>query len=316
LLSSCSRFADVPADQTREGERTVQIAVPARCVSSACTLARTLLQRPYQNGATGAPALPPTAAGQLQLLLPSEYLATPAAAIASKLAHTCSNHFKMGLTVCSFHPQSSRVVTGNKSGELALWELTNGFRFVKQFAAHTHANKIYAMRWSHNELYCLTGDHKGYIKCALHACCSTACAMRLRCRSQALSATSHVFELELELHGIAGHVRDGARASRRYWKQTFEPYRLGLEGRLIHPDSAIYDVAWAPADTKFATASEDHSVRVWDVYSCAQHLQLDAHAGDCTSVDWHPTLSLLASGSRDTLVRSRLAPSWREGLSY
>ena len=90
----------------------------------------------------------------------------------------------------------------------------------------------------------------------------------------------------------------------RYWKQTFEPYRLGLEGRLIHPDSAILGLAWSPTDTKFASASEDHSVRVWDVFTCSQHLQLDGHAGDCTSVDWHPSLSLLASGSRDTLVRT------------
>ena len=176
--NSCSKmnefagYADVPIDQNREGERTVQIAVQSRCVSSACTFARTVLQRPYhQKSCSAAGALPPTAAGQLQLLLPSEYLSSPAAAIASKLAHTCSNYTKMGLTVCAFHPQSSRVATGNKLGELSVWELTNGFRFVKQFAAHQHMNRIHAMEWSHNELYCLTGDHKGYVKCAS---CSTA----------------------------------------------------------------------------------------------------------------------------------------------
>jgi hypothetical protein len=162
------RAAEAQAEQKREGERTTQIAVTARCISSTCSFARTLLQRPFQRSMCTAPAVATTAAGQLQLLLPSEYLHLPASAIASKLAHTCSNHFKSSLTTCSFHPQSSRVVTGNRTGELALWELTNGFRFVKQFCAH-QAAKVYAMEWAHNEQYCITGDSNGYVKCASHA---------------------------------------------------------------------------------------------------------------------------------------------------
>jgi WD40 repeat protein len=90
----------------------------------------------------------------------------------------------------------------------------------------------------------------------------------------------------------------------RYWKPTFEPYRLGLEGRQIHAEGGVTGIAWAPTDLKFASSSEDSSVRVWDMYDCKLHLQLPGHASDCTSVDWHGSLSLLASGSRDTLVRA------------
>jgi polyadenylation factor subunit 2 len=68
-------------------------------------------------------------------------------------------------------------------------------------------------------------------------------------------------------------------------------------------------VAWSPSDTKFATASVDHSVRVWDVYMCVQHAQLAGHSSDCTSVDWHPTLSLLASGGRDSEVGRLIIPT-------
>ena len=157
--------AEAPTDQNREGERTVQIAVPQRCVSVTCPNARTLLHRPYRLSDVSAPVVPPTASGQLAMLLPSQYLHLPASAAATKLAHTCSNHFKSGINVCTFHPQSSRVVTANRAGELAVWELTNGFHFVKQFAAH-QAARVHAMRWSHNEQYCITGDSEGVVKCA------------------------------------------------------------------------------------------------------------------------------------------------------
>jgi hypothetical protein len=138
--------------------------VPARCISIACANARTMLWRASQQHAWSAPAIPPTAAGQLALQLPSQYQHLPASAVASKLVHTCSNHFKASINACTFHPQSSRVVTGNRIGELAIWDLHNGFNFVKQFSAHQGA-KINAMRWSHHEQYCLTGDSEGIIKC-------------------------------------------------------------------------------------------------------------------------------------------------------
>lgn len=75
-----------------------------------------------------------------------------------------------------------------------------------------------------------------------------------------------------------------------------------MEGRHIHQDGGILDLAFAPTDTKFVSASEDSTVCVWDMHTCQLHRKIAAHAGDCTSVNWHPNTALLASGSRDTLV--------------
>lgn len=160
-------IAELPAtDQSREGERTNQVSVPARCLSVTCPAARTLIAKPYQQTPLHTPPLPPTAAGQLSMLLPSEYLHQPASAVAAKLAHTCSNHYKSSLTTCSFHPQTSRIVTGNKNGDMALWDLTNGFKYIKQWTAH-HMARLSALEWSHNEQYCITGDANGTVKYAL-----------------------------------------------------------------------------------------------------------------------------------------------------
>lgn len=158
--------AELPAtDQSREGERTNQVSVPARCLSVTCPAARTLISKPYQQTPLHTPPLPPTAAGQLSMLLPSEYLHQPASAVAAKLAHTCSNHYKSSLTTCAFHPQTSRIVTGNKNGDMALWDLTNGFKYIKQWTAH-HMARLSALEWSHNEQYCITGDANGTVKYA------------------------------------------------------------------------------------------------------------------------------------------------------
>lgn len=154
------------ADQNREGKRTHQIAVPARCLSVTCPAARTLVNKPFQQTSLHHATLPPTAASQLSMQLPSEYLHMPASGIAAKLAHTCSNHFKASLTTCSFHAQTSRIVTGNKNGEMAIWDLNNGFKFVKQWSAH-HMARLTVMKWSNNEQYCLTGDVNGVVKYVL-----------------------------------------------------------------------------------------------------------------------------------------------------
>ena len=159
----------MPADQNRQGERTTQLGVHARCISVTCTFARSLLQRPFRYQGSPTPSASPAAAAQLQLLLPSDYASLPAASVANKLAHTCTNHFKSQLLVCAFHPHAARVVTGNRTGELALWDLHNGFRFVKQLSAHQGA-KVQALQWAQNEQLCLTGDSAGVVKCAPLRC--------------------------------------------------------------------------------------------------------------------------------------------------
>jgi WD40 repeat protein len=161
----CAEAAAGREQQNRESERTHQIGVPSRCVSVTCPATRSLLSRPYRQTPLHVAPIPPTAAGQLGLLLPSDYLHLPASAVASKLAHTCSNNYRAALTVCKFHPQSSRIVTANKNGEMALWDLTNGFKFVKQWSAH-HGTRIMALEWAHHEQLCVTADSNGVIKCA------------------------------------------------------------------------------------------------------------------------------------------------------
>jgi polyadenylation factor subunit 2 len=85
----------------------------------------------------------------------------------------------------------------------------------------------------------------------------------------------------------------------KYWQSNLRPQ----EEFVAHADAAVRGIAFAPSDRKFATCSDDKSVRVWDFWGQTCDVELRGHNADVYSVSWHPTAALLASGSRDTTVR-------------
>jgi len=81
--------------------------------------------------------------------------------------------------------------------------------------------------------------------------------------------------------------------------------------RNLHKE-AVRDVAWAPSDQKFVTASADYTLAVWDLeklaiagndVGSARELSLSGHGKEVTSVDWHATKALFASGAKDGILR-------------
>ncbi|KAH9499370.1 WD repeat-containing protein 33 [Bulinus truncatus] len=57
--------------------------------------------------------------------------------------------------------------------------------------------------------------------------------------------------------------------------------------------------SFCPSDTKFASCSDDGTVRIWDFMRCHEERILRGHGADVRCVDWHPQKALLASGSKD-----------------
>ena len=44
---------------------------------------------------------------------------------------------------------------------------------------------------------------------------------------------------------------------------------------------------------------------MWDFATCAEERVMTGHGGDVTSADWHPSQGLIASGSKDLLIKVR-----------
>ncbi|TFK96587.1 hypothetical protein BDV98DRAFT_659108 [Pterulicium gracile] len=66
---------------------------------------------------------------------------------------------------------------------------------------------------------------------------------------------------------------------------------------------AIRGISFSPDDARFATASDDSSVRIWDFEERKEERILTGHGWDVKCVEWHPTKGLLVSGSKDNMIK-------------
>jgi polyadenylation factor subunit 2 len=68
-------------------------------------------------------------------------------------------------------------------------------------------------------------------------------------------------------------------------------------------DAPIRDLAFSPTDSKFVTASDDNTLKIWDFTAQTSESTFTEHGWDVKACDWHPTKGLVVSGSKDHSVR-------------
>lgn len=84
----------------------------------------------------------------------------------------------------------------------------------------------------------------------------------------------------------------------KYWQPNFNNVNI-LQG---HTD-AIRDIAFSPNDSKFLTCSDDSTLKIWNFNNGKEERTLTGHHWDVKCADWHPSLGLIASGSKDNLIK-------------
>jgi hypothetical protein len=65
----------------------------------------------------------------------------------------------------------------------------------------------------------------------------------------------------------------------------------------------ITKVSFAPTCAKFASASYDRTVRIWDFESCKTDVILEGHLDQVKGCSWHPTKGLVATGCKDRSIK-------------
>lgn len=81
----------------------------------------------------------------------------------------------------------------------------------------------------------------------------------------------------------------------KYWQSNMNNVKMIQ----AHTDP-IRGVSFCPTDNKFVTCSDDGLLKVWDFYRCQEESVLRGHGADVKCCGWHPTKSLIASGSKDS----------------
>lgn len=84
----------------------------------------------------------------------------------------------------------------------------------------------------------------------------------------------------------------------KYWQSNMN----NLKVVQVHKD-AVRGITFSPTDSKFATCSDDKTVKVWNFKEGQCEHTLTGHGWDVKCLDWHPYKGILASGSKDNLVK-------------
>ncbi|XP_058823124.1 pre-mRNA 3' end processing protein WDR33 [Topomyia yanbarensis] len=80
----------------------------------------------------------------------------------------------------------------------------------------------------------------------------------------------------------------------KYWQSNMNNVKMFQAHK-----EPIRGISFSPTDTKFASCSDDGTVRVWDFLRCQEERVLRGHGADVKCVHWHPQKALIVSGSKD-----------------
>ncbi|KAK9510143.1 hypothetical protein O3M35_004987 [Rhynocoris fuscipes] len=80
----------------------------------------------------------------------------------------------------------------------------------------------------------------------------------------------------------------------KYWQSNMNNVKMFM----AHQE-AIRGISFSPTDSKFASCSDDGTVKIWDFYRCQEERTLRGHGADVKCIHWHPQKGLIISGSKD-----------------
>lgn len=66
---------------------------------------------------------------------------------------------------------------------------------------------------------------------------------------------------------------------------------------------AVRDLSFSPDDSRFVSASDDSTMKIWAFEEAREEKSLKGHGWDVKCCDWHPYKGLIVSGSKDNLVK-------------
>lgn len=90
-----------------------------------------------------------------------------------------------------------------------------------------------------------------------------------------------------------------------YWQSNMSKLKSfqGISSLIEAHRDVIRDLTFSPTDQKFASCSDDGTIKIFNFLDATEERSLTGHGWDVKCIDWHPTKGLLASGSKDNMLK-------------
>lgn len=84
----------------------------------------------------------------------------------------------------------------------------------------------------------------------------------------------------------------------KYWNPSMSNIQI-IEAH----SEGVKDLCFSYNDTRFCSASDDSTIKIWDSILSRCERTLSGHNWDVRKAQWHPTKALIASGGKDNLLK-------------
>lgn len=297
---------------------------------------------PRADGLLGG--LYPTPHAITNLLLPAGYN-NLAISVASALVHTSTNKIRCPVNVVKWMPDGRRVLTGSTSGEFTLW---NGLTFNFETIMQAHDSAVRAMAWSKSGTYLISADQNGTVKYfqsnlnTLQAFTAHADSARglafspddskfvsggddslikiwdFDSAKQIRELQGHGWDVKcVDWHASKGMVVSGSKDNLvKVWDPRANPNGTCLATFHNHKNT-VQATKFSPDGLRFATASRDMTVKLYDLRMMAEQVTLKGHNKEVCSLDFHPLHHdlLVSGGSEGSMLFWDLTSATNEALS-
>ncbi|CAM0943075.1 unnamed protein product [Alopecurus aequalis] len=186
------------------------------------------------------------------------------------------------------------IITGHEDGCVAIWDYNTqkSMRLIK-----ISENTVCSLKFIERKQWFLVGSMDGLIS-----------VYKYNCNKKAQGITSFIAHTEsysirsLAVHATQPYVLSSCQTHIQLWDWT----RSWECRRTFEESDTVNQVAFNPKDTNsFASASDDHRVKVWSIDSCQPKYTLSGHLGGVNCLDFftHDNQQYLITGSDDKTAK-------------
>ncbi|KAI3436421.1 hypothetical protein D9Q98_005838 [Chlorella vulgaris] len=293
------RPAGAGGELQQEGEKLFQKTVARRTVDYTGPFVTWFERRLTIRNPGDVPALPPVAAGALQLLPPAAYVHQPATSFNIKFAGQAPSKTRSSINAATWTPDGRRCLTGTQAGEFTMWSASS-FQF--ETIIQSHETPVRTMAFTHNGNFLVSGDEAGTVR-------------YWKTNLELVKSVSAHKEAVRQLAFAPGDLKF-ATGSDDSTIRVWDFARVATEQVLAGHGGDVKCVDWHPHKALLVSGSKDGLVKLWCPKSGRNVSTLHGHKGTIMATQWNANGNWVLTASRDQTCKVYDVRMQREMASF